>query len=155
MEIVFDPSRITFERLLDIFWRSHDPWAPSYSRQYRAVVFHHTETQRRAFLRKQVQEEARRGQPIHTALEPVGVFYPAEDYHQKHNLRRFPQLLREMERYYPTTKDLVRSTAAARLNGYAGGFGSPGRLEKDLPLLGLSAEGADVIRSLVARQDER
>ena len=56
-----------------------------------------------------------------TAVEQIDAFNPAEDYHQKYYLRREAELLREYTRLYPTTEELVRSTAAARVNGYLGG----------------------------------
>lgn len=83
---------------------------------------------------------------------PAGTFWPAEDYHQKYHLRGQPLLLRELQAIYPNEADFVRSTAAARINGYLGGNGTLAQLEGELPLLGLTPEAGRRLRELVARR---
>ncbi|MFW2365985.1 MAG: hypothetical protein ACN4GW_06180 [Desulforhopalus sp.] len=56
-----------------------------------------------------------------------------------------------MERIYPRHRDLVNSTAAARINGYVGGYGSKDRLSRDLEILGLSTEGGERLVDLVQK----
>lgn len=81
------------------------------------------------------------GTPVKTAIVPLRSFTMAEEYHQKYNLKRY-QLAAELTGLYPDHQDLVDSTAAARLNGYVGGYGSSEQLERELDSLGINDENA-------------
>ena len=129
---------ISYEQLLDIFWRSHHPGQPAWSRQYRAVVFYHGERQKALALKTRDQVAVRVHGPVSTAILPAGPFTLAEGYHQKYYLRQRPDLLAEFEAIYPTPEALAGSTAAARVNGYLAGYGAPAELQAELDSLGLS-----------------
>jgi peptide-methionine (S)-S-oxide reductase len=95
VEVTYDPERVTYEELLDVFWKKHDPtqlnrqgW--DIGDQYRSVIFFHDEEQRRtAEISKSGLEEARvYPRPIVTVIEPAQTFYPAEDYHQQYLEKR-------------------------------------------------------------------
>lgn len=138
IRVEFDPQRITYAELLEVYWESHDPFMPSYNRQYRNAVLTLDETQR-----QQAEQSARdvaraSGQNVRSSIEPAGVFYPAEDYHQKYLLRRAGGILAELQAIYPDEEQFAASTAAARINGYLGCYGEPEQLERELGLLGLS-----------------
>jgi len=81
IQIDFDPERITYTELLDIFWSAHNPRTPSFSRQYRSAIFVHDERQRR-FAEQTKKREETKGK-IYTEITALARFYPAEDYHQK------------------------------------------------------------------------
>ena len=92
VEIVFDPTRIRYEQLLDVFWHNVDPITPEaqfcdHGHQYRSAIFYHGETQRRlAEESKQRLEASKRfDQPIVTEIVAATEFYPAEEYHQKYH----------------------------------------------------------------------
>lgn len=95
VEVTFDPARISYEQLLDAFWKMHDPTTrnrqgPDVGTQYRSVIFYHDEEQRRAAeASKQAQDSSKlyRG-PIVTAIEEAGPFYEAEEYHQRYLEKR-------------------------------------------------------------------
>ncbi len=88
-QITYDPLKISFEELLEIFWKTHDPTTLNrqghdVGEQYRSVIFYHNETQK-ASAEKSKKETDASGyldSPIVTAIEPLSVFYKAEDYHQ-------------------------------------------------------------------------
>ncbi len=149
VQIDFDPAQITYQKLLDVFWQSHNPCAGSGKRQYMTAVFYHNDQQKKLALESCRQQAAPRKQKIATAILPASEFYLAEDYHQKFSLRQCPQLLREFQAFYPKSKDFVASTAVARVNGYLGGHGSASQLDMEMPSLGLSDEGARLLRKLV------
>lgn len=138
IQIDYDPARISYGDLLDIFWQSHDPSARAWSKQYMAAVFYHGEEQKKMAEESRDRLASAAGKPIHTQILPLKAFYLAEEYHQKYRLRREKNLLREFERIYPVTGDLVDSTAAARVNGYLGGYGTSADLKADIHRLGLS-----------------
>ncbi len=75
----------------------------------------------------------------------------AEDYHQKYFLKGHNDLEKELVRIYPLHRDFVDSTAAARLNGYAGGHGNKEQLSREIEKLGLSTRGRETLVELVKK----
>lgn len=94
IEIEYDPTIITYEKLLDIFWEIHDPTqlnrqGVDVGTQYKSVIFYYDEDQKQtAIMSKNKLGESNKYQnPIVTEIRKVETFYPAEDYHQKYYLR--------------------------------------------------------------------
>jgi peptide-methionine (S)-S-oxide reductase len=151
IEIVYDPSVISYRELLDVFWQGHDPGGKPYSDQYKSVIFYHDDEQKRMAEETRDNLEATTGRTIYTEIVPAGVFYPAEEYHQKYHLFQYQDLAADMKAVYPDPEDFVSSTAVARLNGYAGGYGDITNLEEKLELLGLSEKGKEIVREIASR----
>ena len=139
VQIDYDPARISYSELLDIFWKSHDPGTRTWSRQYRVAIFYHDEEQRRLALESRDREAEKRKETIHTEVLPFTGFTLAEDYHQKYRLQQYPELASEFEAFYPAMKDFVNSTSAARVNGFLGGYGSPELFKTESDSYGLSS----------------
>jgi len=96
--VEYDPARVTYEKLLETFWRIHDASEKPPKRkgdrwQYRSAVFYHSAEQRAAALAKKRELEAA-GRTVVTAIVPASRFYRAEEYHQryyeKHRIRSCP-----------------------------------------------------------------
>ncbi len=138
IQLDFDPGHITYEMLLDIFWQNHEPTRRAWSRQYMSAIFYHNEQQHKQALESKAREEKKINRKIHTQIYPFNRFYLAEEYHQKYQLRRYADLMREFKAIYPRDIDFVNSTAAARVNGYIGGNGTKQALEANMQDLGLS-----------------
>ncbi len=90
VEVTYDPARISYERLLDIYWHHIDPLTLNsafcdYGPQYRSIIFYHDAEQRRlAEASKRALDQSHRfPTPIVTAIQPATPFYPAEEYHQQ------------------------------------------------------------------------
>ncbi|HSJ55628.1 MAG TPA: peptide-methionine (S)-S-oxide reductase, partial [Anaerolineae bacterium] len=81
IEIDYDPQQITYEELLELFWRSHEPATRPYSRQYASIIFYHDEEQKRLAEETMAREAERRGRSLYTEIVPYERFWPAEDYH--------------------------------------------------------------------------
>ena len=156
LQLDYDPTLISYEQLLDIFWNSHNPTRGAWSQQYKAAVFVHNEEQERLALETRdqlAQEKTGRffNRKIQTDIIPASTFYLAEDYHQKYSLRQTAQLIREYETIYPQLDDFVNSTAVTRVNGYVGGHGSLAQLEAELDNLGLSEGSRQQLQKIVER----
>ncbi len=152
VEVDYDPQQISYEDLLKVFWASHHPGSPAWSRQYMNVIFYHNDEQKRLAEESKARMAAQTGSPVQTAVLPATLFTLAEGYHQKYYLRQAAGLFRELSHYYPDPHDLVNSRAAARLNGYVAGFGSPAQLKEELPGLGLSSQaGQQLLASLSSK----
>jgi peptide-methionine (S)-S-oxide reductase len=98
---------------------------------------------------------AKYAETIYSELIPLRAFYPAETYHQKYNLKRRPELARELMRIYPGPKAFMDSTVAARLNGYLGGYGSAAQLAWEIDRLGLSLAARQLLLELVGARSRR
>ncbi len=90
-EITYDPSKVSFEDLLEVFWNTHDPTTlnkqgADEGTQYRSVVFYHNEEQKKTAeaYKKQLEVSHVYKNPIVTEITPASTFYPAEDYHQNY-----------------------------------------------------------------------
>ena len=93
VQVTYDPERVSYDELLDVFWAKHDPtqlnrqgW--DMGDQYRSVVFFHDAKQQEAALRSKAREQTRYRAPIVTQIEPAPTFYRAEDYHQQYLEKR-------------------------------------------------------------------
>jgi peptide-methionine (S)-S-oxide reductase len=89
VQVIFDPDRVTYDQLLEVFWAMHDPTqvdrqGPDIGDQYRSVIFTHTDEQREAADASKERAQTRFQAPIATKIEPLQEFYPAEDYHQRY-----------------------------------------------------------------------
>lgn len=89
IQITFDPDVISFDELLDVFWKSHDPTklneqGPDHGTRYRSVIFYHSD-QQKELAEKSKQKHDKPGRTAHkivTEITRFSAFYPAEDYHQ-------------------------------------------------------------------------
>ena len=91
VHIIFDPEKITYQKLLKRFFDVHDPTqvnrqGPDIGFQYRSVIFYHDDAQRKAA--EEYIAELKKTKNIMTALEPASAFYGADEYHQKYLYKR-------------------------------------------------------------------
>ena len=154
LQIDYDPQALSFGALLDVYWSEHLPCRPSWSRQYAAILFHHDAEQKQAVLRALDAQREKRGE-LYVDVLPIDEqrrFWVAEDYHQKYYLRQTYELNRGFVQVYPEPAAYRDSPAAARLNGYLGGYGNSAQLSEEIELLGLSPKGKDFLARLLARR---
>jgi peptide-methionine (S)-S-oxide reductase len=91
LQIVYDPAKITFDELLEVFWQTHDPTTlnrqgADVGTQYRSEIFYHNEEQKQKAekYKDELNKSGAFNNPIVTAISPAVKFYPAEDYHQQY-----------------------------------------------------------------------
>ena len=87
VDVVYDPAKVGYAKLLDVYWHNIDPLASNrqfcdVGTQYRSAIFYHDETQKRAAEASKAEVQKRFKQPIATEIVPASAFYAAEDYHQ-------------------------------------------------------------------------
>ena len=89
--VEFNPKVISYEKLLEIFWKIHNPTekdrqGPDVGSQYRSAIFYMNEKQRKAAGKSMKEQQTKYKKQIVTEIKKAGVFYPAEKYHQKYYL---------------------------------------------------------------------
>jgi len=91
VQIEYDPSVISYDNLLDVFWNIHDPnqknrQGSDIGTQYKSVIFYHDENQHKKAIKskKSLQESKKYNKTIQTEIKPVQKFWKAEEYHQKY-----------------------------------------------------------------------
>jgi len=95
VEVQYDPSRVSYPELLNVFWENHDPTTlnrqgPDVGAQYRSAIFFHNPEQSDAARdsKEALQQSGKYKRPIVTEITPAPEFYPAEDYHQQYFEKR-------------------------------------------------------------------
>ena len=91
IQVEYDPSKISYDELLNVFWNNHDPTTlnrqgPDVGEQYRSMIFFHTSEQESAAKtsKEKLQNSGKYGEKIVTEIIPALQFYKAEDYHQRY-----------------------------------------------------------------------
>jgi peptide-methionine (S)-S-oxide reductase len=95
VEVVFDPERVSYEELLQVFWENHDPTqvnrqGPDHGTQYRTAIFYHSPEQQETAERSKAALDAsgELPRPVATEITPAATFWPAEEYHQRYLEKR-------------------------------------------------------------------
>ena len=95
VEVEFDPAKVSYAELLNVFWSNHDPTTfnrqgPDVGNQYRSVIFYHSPEQRATgeASKAELDKSGRFRRPIVTQVEPAPKFYRAEEYHQRYLEKR-------------------------------------------------------------------
>jgi peptide-methionine (S)-S-oxide reductase len=95
VQVEYDPSVVTYDDLLKVFWQCHDPTTlnrqgPDIGTQYRSVIFFHTPEQEKAarLSKEELDKAGIFGRPIVTEIEPASEFWRAEEYHQQYLEKR-------------------------------------------------------------------
>jgi peptide-methionine (S)-S-oxide reductase len=91
IQIEYDPETISYDELLEIFWKTHDPTTlnrqgADVGTQYRSVIFYHNDEQKEKALnyKKELDKSGAWDKPIVTEISPIELFYKAEEYHQRY-----------------------------------------------------------------------
>ena len=95
VQLTFDPDKISYKELVDIFWRLHDPTSlnrqgPDVGTQYRSAIFYHSPQQKQIAeqAKTRLQSSGKYKGPIVTEIQAAKPFYPAEEYHQSYLKKR-------------------------------------------------------------------
>ncbi|XP_055693137.1 peptide methionine sulfoxide reductase [Lutzomyia longipalpis] len=152
IEIHYDPKRITYNQLLELFWNNHEyGLCTKIKRQYASLIVYHTDEQKKIAEESLAYErEQRAPEHITTEILPCDIFYPAEDYHQKYRLQSHKELTQSLGM---DSRLLQTSHVAARLNGYLVGVGGVAQYLKEAKNLGLTPEQQEYARKFVEENE--
>ena len=94
VEVTYDPTVVSYDKLLDAFWNMHDPTTlnrqgPDVGTQYRSAIFYHNEDQKKVAItsKEKLEKSGKYKGKIMTEIAPAGEFYQAEEYHQKYDMK--------------------------------------------------------------------
>ncbi|XP_013405669.1 peptide methionine sulfoxide reductase-like [Lingula anatina] len=146
VDLDYNPAQISYEELLALFWKCHDPTTNT-TNQYMSAIFYH-DSEQKALAEKSMEEQQKHmARKIATKILPATEFFEAENYHQKY-------LLRQQFKLFDTLglegQSLIRSYAAARLNGFVGKYGTVEQFEKESKEMGLSQSQITQVKRVLA-----
>jgi peptide methionine sulfoxide reductase MsrA len=134
LRIDYDPSLITFNKILDIFWEGHDPKVRC-KKQYQSTIFYHDQEQKDIAINSMKNYELEHGIIVSTVIQKIGCFHLAENYHQKFYLRHDKSLMEELNL---NDERIMNDPIATRFNCYVSGNGNRDQFLKDAKELNLS-----------------
>ena len=135
VNISYDPKKVSFEKLISLFWENHNPRTPT-QQQYKSIIFHHDEEQRVIAQNSLLLAQKNTSIEIHTEIHPSVAYFVAENYHQKYILQQHPWLIVALQ--IQTGDEFIRNHVCAKLNGYLAGYGELEEFDIIAEQLGLS-----------------
>ena len=145
VDIDYDPNTTSYENLLKLFWKHHDPTTRA-KRQYMSAIFFH-DSEQEELAKKTMKDAAMNGaRKITTVIAPAEEFYDAENYHQKFMLQQHTALMTSVG-----IGNIVRSHVCARLNGYVNGNGKVSDFEQEWEKLGINEKMAEYVRNQMTK----
>lgn len=147
IQIDFDPQRVSYDQLLEIFWTAHNPCRRPWSRQYMSAVFYAGEAQREAIERTRklyVGED----QTVHTEISKLDRFWVAEDYHQKYALRSDGELAAQVLGFFTSEAEFREAPVVTKLNAFCAGELSREDFDAELAKFGYHAIGDGVVEGI-------
>ena len=140
VDVDFDPNTTSYEKLLAVFWKHHDPTRHC-NRHYMSAIFYHDNEQR--VLADNSLKQAKKNilKQLTTVILPASEFYEAETYHQKYLLQQHPMLIKCFG-----ISNVVMSHVCTRINGYVGSYGKIKDFDKEWDTLGLNEQLAEYVR---------
>ena len=150
VQIDFDPAVLSYEEVLQHFWENHYPNRDEYKgRQYISLLRFHSTQQQETIAQIKEEVESRLGEKIETDIGPFRHFTLAEERHQKYYLKRYPRILEQLAPHYSDALGLENSIFAARLNGFAKGFGNREKLKEEIAGWDISEESRKWLKEIL------
>lgn len=152
ISIDYDPTRISYIQLLDLFWNNHEyGLTKRMKRQYMSLILTHSADQREIANKSREEEQVKRTpEVVITEIADAKEFYPAEDYHQKYRLQSHKDLVNTLGM---NAELLQTSHVAAKLNGYLVGVGGVKQFLAEADSLGLNESQKEYVRHYVEKNE--
>ena len=151
VQIDFDPSIFSFERMIRTFWAHHtSTHRVTYKeRQYMSILFYHNQEQKRTINKVKKELEAERKETIETEIQPFTAFTLAEPRHQKYHLKRFKKAADMLTRSFPSEACFMNSTVIARLNGFVKEYSTLQTIIEEMMLWDMSDSEQDELVQMI------
>lgn len=151
IQVEFDPSKITFEKIIRTYFRNNDASYPR-SGQYRPIIYYHNEEQKNIAQKIKEEEEKKRKRQLYVEIQAASDFYLAEDYHQKYYLQGRSSLMKLTKLNKLPIEELIASPVAAKLNGILEHPDYAEMLKKELASYNFPEAAVKEIESIVGRK---
>ncbi|KIL37634.1 peptide methionine sulfoxide reductase [Cohnella kolymensis] len=150
VEIDYDPSMISLKEILNVFWSNHNPININgyKGKQYMSLILYRDKNQNEPIQQVKQRQEQEKGK-LETRVEPYSGFYLAEDRHQKHYLKRYPNAIEKISTLYPSEEGLTNSTLASRLNGLAKGYTNLEQIKNEINQWPTSLHNREMMVNLI------
>ncbi|ODM95287.1 Peptide methionine sulfoxide reductase [Orchesella cincta] len=145
VQVDFDPGKVKYVQLLDIFWNYHDIFLPSEIPENQSTIFYHSEKQQKTAESEKEKQQSKHEHEIMTQIKPFTTFIDSEDEKQHFVLQSTKDLYKKLEKNLPRSQ-LAHSHLACRLEGYVSGYGKPEDFDKEIPELYIPPGVADMVR---------
>jgi peptide-methionine (S)-S-oxide reductase len=149
VELLYDPSSISYRELCREFFHAHNPAWTGVLKQYANALFYTTGQERRIAEQESERRGSKDGTVMRTPLREFDRFHPASASHQKHHLRTHRELMSAFRSVFPDDTAFTASTAAMRVNSAIAGFSETALIRQELPEYGLSESAAERVQLLV------
>uniref|UniRef100_A0A1B6IBP0 peptide-methionine (S)-S-oxide reductase n=2 Tax=Homalodisca liturata TaxID=320908 RepID=A0A1B6IBP0_9HEMI len=152
-QVDFDPKIVSYEELLDMFWKNHDPTFKTKT-QYCSLILYHSPEQKS--LAEKTRDEVKKTSKdeVLTRIEPFEIFYDAEGYHQKYHLQEHASLLPTLG-FQKDDERLKTSHLAAKVNAYLVGMSTVEQFDTEVTSLGVDEETTKYIREYNVKNQGR
>lgn len=147
IDITFDATLISYADLVHLFWENHEAAKDRFykERQYISILFYRNEEQYKVAKHIQAEIESAHGKELQTEFQAYNHFYLAEDRHQKYFLRRFKAACAQVQELFSGEEAFIRSTIAARLNGFVRERGKLPAIKQEITQWGLQPTQTDLL----------
>jgi len=149
IEMEYDPTVVSLDKLLNIFWESHCSTFDSGDTQYMSAIFYHDDSQKQIAERSMKDRSAKIGNRLYTKINPYNMFTLAEDYHQKFYLRQVDNCKELLN--IKTDEELIHSSIATKLNAYIAGHGNYDDIQQYVLSLNISDQAKKIFLTKLAR----
>ncbi|KAG8337278.1 hypothetical protein J6590_026238 [Homalodisca vitripennis] len=143
-QVDFDPKIVSYEELLDMFWKNHDPTFKTKT-QYCSLILYHSPEQKSLAEKTRDEFKKTSKDEVLTRIEPFETFYDAEGYHQKYHLQEHASLLPTLG-FQKDDERLKTSHLASKINAYLVGMSTVEQFDTEVASLGLDEETTKYIR---------
>ena len=138
IQLDYDESKVSFEKLVNIFFNLHNPYYENQPAQYKSIIFYNDEYEKEVSIKVKTEFEEKRKHKLYTEIVKYDKFYMAENYHQKYYLQIVKEIYKDLRGKYDEFSHFVNSNEAAKINGYLKGNGTLKNLETEIDKFNIS-----------------
>lgn len=148
IQVDYDPNIISYDELLGLFFKYHNPTLRPFAQRVKSIIFTGNDLEAENARKRVLQLSELHGKGIFTEVKPLEKFYLAEDEHQFRYLKSEVSLYAEVMALYPTMDEQLASSVVSKLNAAALGYIEDMSLQALIKKSSISSEGAERLRAI-------